>query len=91
MALVMDTPAGAMAAPMGADRDGPSGGQEVRMTETKSNDADSNNDGARNSNENEDRDGVDNTDDRALIGAAMDDDVDVDDDEIEDGDEDEDD
>ena len=82
----MGTTAGAMAAPMDADRDGLSRGQEVRITKTNPNDADSNNDGVRDGNEDKDRDGVDNTDDRALFGAAMDDDVDND--EIEDGDED---
>ncbi len=81
----MGAPAGAMAAPMEADRDGLSGGQEVRMTETKLNDADSTNDGVRDGNEDEDRDGVDNTDDGVLFGAAA-----MDDDEIEDGAEDED-
>ena len=92
LALVMGTTAGAMAAPMDADRDGLSRGQEIRITETNPSDADSNNDGVRDGNEDEDRDGLDNTDDRALFGAAAmdDDDVDddVDDDEIEDGDED---
>ena len=83
LALVMGTTAGAMAAPMDADRDGLSRGQEVRITETNPNDADSNNDGVRDGNEDEDRDGVDNTDDGVLFGAAMDDD------EIEDGAEDE--
>jgi hypothetical protein len=90
LALVMGTTAGAMAAPMDADRDGLSRGQEVRITETNPNDADSNNDGVRDGNEDKDRDGVDNTDDRALFGAAAMDDDDVDNDEIEDGDEDED-
>ena len=88
LALVMGTTAGAMAAPMDADRDGLSRGQEVRITETNPNEADSNNDGVRDGNEDEDRDGVDNTDDRALFGAAAMDDDDVDDNEIEDGDED---
>jgi hypothetical protein len=89
LALVMGTTAGAMAAPMDADRDGLSRGQEVRITETNPNDADSNNDGVRDGNEDKDRDGVDNTDDRALFGAAAMDD-DSDNDELEDGDEDED-
>jgi hypothetical protein len=88
LALVIGTTAGAMAAPMDADRDGLSKGQEIRITETNPNDADSNNDGVRDGNEDEDRDGVDNTDDRALFGAAAMDDDDVDDDGIEDGDED---
>jgi hypothetical protein len=86
LALVMGTTAGAMAAPMDADRDGLSRGQEVRITETNPNDADSNNDGVRDGNEDKDRDGVDNTDDRALFGAAAMDDDDVSDEEDEDDD-----
>ncbi len=88
VALVVGTTSGAMAATMDADRDGLTRGQEIRITETNPNDADSNNDGVRDSNEDEDLDGVDNTDDRALFGAAAMDDDDVDDDGIEDGDED---
>jgi hypothetical protein len=81
LALVIGTTAGVMAAPMDADRDGLSKGQEIRVTETNPNDADSNNDGVRDGNEDEDRDGVDNTDDRALFGAAaMDDDDGISDD-----------
>ncbi len=88
LALVAGTTAGAMAAPMDADRDGLTKGQEVRITETNPNDADSNNDGVRDGNEDEDPDGFDNTNDRAFFGAAAMDDDDIDDDEIEDGDED---
>ena len=87
LALVMGTTAGAMAAPMDADRDGLSRGQEIRITETNPSDADSNNDGVRDGNEDEDRDGLDNTDDRALFGAAAMDDRD----EIEDEDDEDDD
>ena len=77
LALVVGTTAGAMAAPMDADRDGLSKGQEIRITETNPNDADSNNHGVRDGNEDEDRDGLDNTNDRAFFGAAaMDDDED---------------
>ena len=88
LALVVGTTAGAMAAPIDADRDGLSKGQEIRITETNPNDADSNNDGVRDGNEDEDRDGLDNTNDRAFFGAAAMDDDDGDEDGIEDGDED---
>ncbi len=91
LALVVGTTSGAMAGPMDADNDDLSKGQEVRITETNPNDADSNNDGVRDGNEDEDLDGLDNTDDRALFGAAAMDDEDGDDNGIEDGDEDEDD
>lgn len=89
LALVIGTTSGAMAAVKDADRDGLTKGQEVWITETDPNDADSNNDGVRDGNEDEDLDGLDNTDDRALFGAAAMDDEDGDDDGIEDGDEDE--
>jgi len=85
-ALVVGTTTGVMAANMDADRDGLTRGQEIRITETNPNDADSNNDGVRYGNEDEDRDGLDNTDDRTLFGAAAMDDADADG--TEDGDED---
>ena len=60
LGLIIGTTAGATAATIDADRDGLSGGQEVRITETNPNDADSNNDGVRDGDE--DEDGVDNED-----------------------------
>ena len=87
LALIIGTTTGAMAATLDADRDGLSRGQEIRITETNPNDADTDDDGIRDGNEDEDRDGVDNTNELAL-GLPMGDD-DEDDDNVEDGDEDE--